>query len=95
VAHPEMSLAAGAIRGWDRRNAYYYQMMQSLADHYQFDLETPFEDLSEEVRQIVLYGSGTTQIEFSYLGDRGKHVSRRHVFEGVIPNLQRRYHECA
>jgi excinuclease ABC subunit A len=93
VAHPDLSLAAGAIRGWDRRNAYYYQMMQSLADHYQFDLDVPFDDLPEEVREIVLYGSGRTQIDFSYLSDRGKQVSRRHAFEGVIPNMQRRYHE--
>lgn len=93
VAHPEMSLAAGAIRGWDRRNAYYYQMMQSLAAHYEFDLETPFDDLPENVRQAVLYGSGKTQIDFQYMGDRGKQVTRRHSFEGVIPNLQRRYHE--
>lgn len=93
VAHPEMSLAAGAIRGWDRRNAYYYQMMQSLAAHYEFDLETPFDDLPEKVREAVLYGSGKTQIDFQYMGDRGKQVTRRHNFEGVIPNLQRRYHE--
>lgn len=93
VAHPEMSLAAGAIRGWDRRNAYYYQMMQSLAAHYEFDLETSFDDLPENVRQAVLYGSGKTQIDFQYMGDRGKQVTRRHSFEGVIPNLQRRYHE--
>jgi excinuclease ABC subunit A len=93
VAHPEMSLAAGAIRGWDRRNAYYYQMMKSLAKHYDFDLETPFSELSEEVRQVVLYGSGTTSIEFNYIGDRGRQVTRKHPFEGVIPNMQRRYHE--
>lgn len=93
VAHPEMSLTAGAIRGWDRRNAYYYQMLQSLAKHYQFDLETPFEDLSEEVRQVLLYGSGNTAIEFKYMGDRGKQVARKHPFEGIIPNMQRRYHE--
>lgn len=93
VAHPEMSLAAGAIRGWDRRNAYYYQMMQSLAAHYEFDLETPFDELPEKVREAVLYGSGKTQIDFQYMGDRGKQVTRRHNFEGVIPNLQRRYHE--
>ena len=93
VAHPEMSLTAGAIRGWDRRNAYYYQMIQSLAKHYQFDLDTPFEALPEEVRQVILYGSGSTKIEFTYMGDRGKQVNRKHPFEGVIPNMQRRYHE--
>jgi excinuclease ABC subunit A len=93
VGHPEMSLTAGAIRGWDRRNAYYHQMIQSLAKHYQFDPDTPFEALPEEVRQVILYGSGSTKIEFSYMGDRGKQVTRNHPFEGVIPNMQRRYHE--
>ncbi|MCX4188141.1 excinuclease ABC subunit UvrA [Methylophaga sp. OBS4] len=93
VSHPELSLAAGAIRGWDRRNAYYYQMMQSLAAHYEFDLETAFEELPETVRQVVLFGSGRAQIDFSYISDRGKQVIRRHSFEGVIPNMQRRYHE--
>ena len=93
VTHPELSLAAGAIRGWDRRNAYYYQLMLSLAEHYKFDLDTPFQDLSDEIREVILYGSGKTQIAFSYMGDRGKSVSRKHPFEGVIPNMQRRYHE--
>ena len=93
VAHPELSLAAGAIRGWDRRNAYYYQMLQSLAQHYQFDLEHPFEQLSEQIRQVILYGSGKTEIDFSYLSDRGNRVIRKHRFEGIIPNLQRRYQE--
>ncbi|MFW5451733.1 MAG: excinuclease ABC subunit UvrA [Methylophagaceae bacterium] len=93
VAHPELSLTAGAIRGWDRRNAYYYQMMKSLAAHYQFDLEIPFEDLPEQVREMVLYGSGRTSIDFSYISDRGRSVIRSHTFEGVIPNMQRRYHE--
>ncbi|EMR12647.1 excinuclease ABC subunit A [Methylophaga lonarensis MPL] len=93
VAHPELSLAAGAIRGWDRRNAYYYQMLQSLAQHYQFDLEQPFEQLSEQIRQVILYGSGKTEIDFSYLSDRGNRVTRKHRFEGIIPNLQRRYQE--
>ena len=93
VAHPELSLAAGAIRGWDRRNAYYYQLMQSLAEHYDFSLDTPFAELPEKIRHIVLYGSGTTRIEFQYMGDRGKSVSRQHSFEGIIPNMQRRYHE--
>jgi excinuclease ABC subunit A len=93
VAHPELSLAAGAIRGWDRRNAYYYQLMQSLAAHYEFDLNTPFDDLPEAVRQVVLYGSGKTEIAFQYMGDRGRKVQRTHTFEGVIPNMQRRYQE--
>lgn len=93
VAHPELSLAAGAIRGWDRRNAYYYQMILSLADHYQFEIDAAFDSLPENVRQVILYGSGRTEIDFSYISDRGKRVSRKHTFEGIIPNLQRRYHE--
>ena len=93
VAHPELSLAAGAIRGWDRRNAYYYQMILSLAKHYQFDIDAAFDSLPENVRQVILYGSGRTDIDFSYISDRGKRVTRKHAFEGIIPNLQRRYHE--
>ncbi|MCL5975491.1 MAG: excinuclease ABC subunit UvrA [Gammaproteobacteria bacterium] len=93
VAHPELSLAAGAIRGWDRRNAYYYQMILSLADHFQFDIDAAFDSLPENVRQVILYGSGRTEIDFSYISDRGKRVTRKHAFEGIIPNLQRRYHE--
>ena len=93
VAHPELSMAAGAIRGWDRRNAYYYQMLLSLAAHFEFDLDTPFEDLPENVREVILNGSGRNEIDFSYFSDRGKRVSRKHAFEGIVPNLQRRYHE--
>lgn len=93
VIHPELSLTAGAIRGWDRRNAYYYQMILSLAAHLKFDAEMPFDDLSEEIRQVILYGSGRQEIDFSYMSDRGRRVTRKHPFEGVIPNLQRRYHE--
>jgi len=93
VTHPELSLNAGAVRGWDRRNAYYHQLLISLAKHYQFDLDMPFEDLSDAVRKVVLYGSGRTSIDFSYISDRGKEVTRSHTFEGVIPNMQRRYHE--
>jgi len=93
VAHPELSLNAGAVRGWDRRNAYYHQLLKSLAAHYEFDLDLPFEELSDTVRKAVLYGSGKTQIDFSYMSDRGKSVTRSHTFEGVIPNMQRRYHE--
>jgi len=93
VAHPEMSLSAGAVRGWDRRNAYYFQLMKSLAAHYDFDLDTPFEALSDAIKKVVLYGSGKTKIDFDYLSDRGKSVKRSHAFEGVIPNMQRRYHE--
>ena len=93
IAHPELSLNAGAVRGWDRRNAYYHQLLLSLAKHYQFDLDMPFEELSDAVRKVVLYGSGRTSIDFSYMSDRGKSVTRSHTFEGVIPNMQRRYHE--
>jgi excinuclease ABC subunit A len=91
--HPHLSLAGGAIRGWDRRNAYYFQMIQCLADHYKFDIEKPFEQLSEKVRQAVLYGSGTQRINFRYFTGRGGEVSRRHAFEGIIPNMERRYRE--
>jgi len=93
VAHPELSLSAGAVRGWDRRNAYYFQLMKSLAAHYDFDLDVPFENLSDDVKKVVLYGSGRTKIDFNYLSDRGRSVKRSHAFEGVIPNMQRRYHE--
>ena len=93
VAHPELILSAGAVLGWDRRNAYYFQLMKSLAAHYDFDLEIPFENLSEDVKKIVLYGSGRTKIDFNYLSDRGRSVKRSHALEGVIPNMQRRYHE--
>ncbi len=93
VANPELSLAGGAVRGWDRRNAYYFQMIGSLADHYGFDIETPFEELDEKIQDIVLYGSGMEEIEFSYVGNRGRKTTRLHSFEGIINNLQRRYRE--
>ncbi|ADE16838.1 excinuclease ABC, A subunit [Nitrosococcus halophilus Nc 4] len=93
VAHPELSLAAGAVRGWDRRNAYYYQMILSLARHYGFEVETPFQDLPEAVRQVVLYGSGREKITFRYLSSQDKQTTHRHAFEGVIPNMERRYRE--
>ncbi|MFZ5579207.1 MAG: excinuclease ABC subunit UvrA [Pseudomonadota bacterium] len=93
VGHPELSLAGGAIRGWDRRNAYYYAIIQSLARHYGFDPETSWQELPQKVRQVVLNGSGKEEIEFHYLGERGATVKRTHVFEGVLPNMQRRYRE--
>ncbi len=93
VAHPHLSLAGGAIRGWDRRNQFYFQMLTSLANHYQFDVETPFEDLPEKVREVVLHGSGKTIIAFHYLSDSGRSVLKEHPFEGIIPNLERRYRE--
>lgn len=93
VLHPELSLPAGAVRGWDRRNAYYFQLIQSLASHYQFDLETPFQELPDNITSIVLYGSGKTKIQFEYSSDRVGKSTRTHVFEGIIPNMERRYRE--
>jgi excinuclease ABC subunit A len=93
VVNASLSLAGGAIRGWDRRTTYYYQMVQSLASHYEFDVETPFDELDEKLRQIVLYGSGSEKIDFFYQNSRGMEVRKRHRFEGVIPNLERRYRE--
>ncbi|SHI05432.1 excinuclease ABC subunit UvrA [Ferrimonas marina] len=93
VTNPELSLAGGCIRGWDRRNFYYYQMLKSLAEHYDFDIETPWQDLPKSVKKIVLDGSGRQTINFKYVNDRGDTVVRRHPFEGILNNLQRRYKE--
>jgi excinuclease ABC subunit A len=93
VAHPELSLAAGAVRGWDRRNAYYFQLITSLGRHYGFEVETPWCDLAEDHRQTVLYGSGREPIEFSYFNERGGSLQKTHPFEGIIPNMQRRYRD--
>ena len=93
VAHPALSLAAGAIRGWDRRNQFYFQMLASLAAHYGFDLDTPFEALPAEVREVVLNGSGQEQIAFRYVGDNARTVTKQHAFEGILPNLERRFRE--
>ena len=93
VVNRSLSLAGGAIRGWDRRTTYYYQMIRSLADHYDFDVETPFEELGEKLHHIVLFGSGDDKIDFFYQNSRGMEVRKRHRFEGVIPNLERRYRE--
>ena len=93
VLHPEASLAEGAIRGWDRRNVYYFHLLRSLSQHYDFDMDKPFNKLSEKHRDIILHGSGSEEIEFSYVNDRGTVFKRRHVFEGVIPNMDRRYRE--
>ncbi|KPK08025.1 MAG: excinuclease ABC subunit A [Betaproteobacteria bacterium SG8_39] len=93
VAHPNLSLAGGAIRGWDRRNHFFHAMLQSLAQHYGFDIEQPWEMLDDAVQSRVLYGSGTDEIAFSYPAARGRATVRRHPFEGVIPNLERRYRE--
>jgi excinuclease ABC subunit A len=93
VAHPHLSLAGGAVRGWDRRNVYYFQLIQSLARRYGFDIETPWAELAEEVRKVLLYGSGEEKIEFRYSEGRGPPVRKRHPFEGILPNLERRYRE--
>ena len=93
VVHPELSLSAGAVRGWDRRNAYYFQLIASLAKHYQFDVDAPWQSLPESVRQAVLYGSGSELITFTYLTDSGGRNQRKHKFEGIVPNLDRRYRE--
>lgn len=93
VVNADLPLAGGAIRGWDRKTTYYYQMIQSLASHYDFDLETPFNELSKKLRDIVLYGSDGEKINFFYENSRGMQVKKLHRFEGVIPNLERRYRE--
>ncbi|ANN80013.1 excinuclease ABC subunit UvrA [Bordetella flabilis] len=93
VQFPELSLAAGAIRGWDRRNAFTHSLLTSLAAHYDFDIEAPFESLPESLRNKVLYGSGDEEIAFVYLNEKGRSTVKRHVFEGVIPNLERRWKE--
>ncbi|HMF28090.1 MAG TPA: hypothetical protein VKE42_04920, partial [Candidatus Cybelea sp.] len=93
VAHPSLSLAAGAVKGWDRRNQFYFQMLQSLAAFYEFDIDTAFEELPEKIRKVLLYGSGKQTIPFSYINERGRTSVREHVFEGIIPNLERRYRE--
>ena len=93
VHHPHLSLAGGAVRGWDRNNTYYFQMIRSLAGHYGFDIEMPFEELPERIRDIVLYGSRGQRIDFRYVNERGGERQWRHSFEGIIPNMQRRYRE--
>ena len=93
VAFPHLSLAAGAIKGWDKRNAFFYRMLESLALHYGFDMDTPWQDLPEGLHQILLHGSGREEIPFHYLGEGGRKVIRRHRFDGVIPSLERRYKE--
>jgi excinuclease ABC subunit A len=93
VVHPELSLAAGAVRGWDRRNVYYFQLIQSLAKHYGFSVDTPWQELPENCRDAVLNGSGGEVITFNYLTDAGGRTQRKHRFEGILPNLERRYRE--
>ncbi|MCB1857675.1 MAG: excinuclease ABC subunit UvrA [Gammaproteobacteria bacterium] len=93
IAHPHLSLAAGAARGWDRRNAYYFQLIRSLSKHYDFDPELPWEELPQKIRHIILYGSGAEQIRFNYLNERGERHTKMHPFEGIIRNMERRYRE--
>ncbi len=93
VADPDLSLAEGAIRGWDRRNVYYFHMLSSIAEHFGFDVETPFSKLKKKHQDAILNGSGSTRIDFSYVNDRGDVIQRRHRFEGVLPNMERRYRE--
>jgi len=93
VAHPNLSLASGAIRGWDRRNHFYYSMLESLARHYEFDIEAPWEMLPERIQRLILEGSGREQIAFRYPSERGRSTVKEHAFEGVIPNHERRYRE--
>ena len=93
VGDASLSLPAGAIRGWDRRNAFYFRMLECLAKHYKFDLDAPFEDLPANVRKVILHGSGDEIISFSYFSERGGNQRRKHTFEGVIPNMERRYRE--
>ena len=93
VAFPQLSLASGAIRGWDRRNQFYFQLLGSLAKHVGFDVDRPFAKLPERVQNVILHGSGDEKIPFTYLSDRGKPLVREHAFEGIIPNLERRYRE--
>jgi excinuclease ABC subunit A len=94
VAFPHLSLASGAIKGWDRRNAFFFRMLTDLAMHYGFDIEAAFEELPERVREIVLYGSGGEVIPFHYLGEGGRKVTRQHGFDGVIPILEKRYKDA-
>jgi excinuclease ABC subunit A len=93
VVHPHLSLAGGAVRGWDRRNAHYFQLLKSLERHYHFDLEMPWSELPESVQRLLLSGSGEEQIEFRYREGAGRDSRKRHVFEGIVPNLERRYRE--
>ena len=93
VVFPSLSLSSGAIKGWDKRNQFYFQMLDSLAKHYDFDLEQSFESLPEKIQQVVLYGSGREEIPFQYLNERGKKMTREHAFEGIVNNLERRYKE--
>lgn len=93
VHNPALSLAGGAIRGWDRNNVHFYQLLSSIAKHYDFDIETPLNQLDEEIRDVILYGSDGEEIEFQYVSPNKKVVIKKHSFEGVLPNMERRYDE--
>ncbi|QEM80466.1 excinuclease ABC subunit UvrA [Halomonas binhaiensis] len=93
ISHPELSVAEGVIKGWDRRSVYYFNQLQAVADHYRFTLETPWQELARHEQEIILHGSGKDEVSFTYVNDRGKKVTREHPFEGVLPNLRRRYRE--
>ncbi|HQR71173.1 MAG TPA: excinuclease ABC subunit UvrA [Burkholderiaceae bacterium] len=93
VAHPELALASGAVKGWDARNPYYHQMLLTVAQHYGFDLNQPFDQLPESARRVILHGSGQEEIPFVYTNERGRRMVRHHPFEGVIPSLERRLKE--
>ncbi|MDN4501924.1 excinuclease ABC subunit UvrA [Alteromonadaceae bacterium BrNp21-10] len=93
ITNDELSLSGGAIRGWDKRSYYYFQMLQAVAEHYAFDLSKPFAEMDKKAQDIVLFGSQGTKIKFKYINDRGDVIDRQHVFEGIIPNMQRRYKE--
>ena len=93
IANPELSLSGGAIRGWDKRNFYYFQMLQALSEHYQFPLDKAFNELDEKTQDLILRGSGKQEIEFKYMNDRGDIVIRKHPFEGILNNMGRRYRE--
>ena len=93
LANDELSLAGGAIRGWDKRSYYYFQMLQAVADHYKFDLTKPYKELDAKAQDLILYGSKGTSLKFKYINDRGDIMERKHPFEGIIPNMERRYKE--
>ena len=93
VAYPHLSLAGGAIKSWDRKNSYYFALITAMAKHYKFDPETPWEDLSKKAQQVMLFGSGNDEVEFRYVHGNGRTTKKKHRFEGIIPNLERRYKE--
>ena len=93
VAFPQLSLASGAIKGWDKRNQFYFQMLKSIADHFKFDLESPYENLPKKIQEVILHGSKKESIEFSYFSERGTVFKKTHPFEGIINNFKRRYED--